>query len=264
MTAPLNEITRLSVYKNAAGLRVVLPKRMARCTPDMEKAIQDAGSALEARGGHLYLSDLFRSYDMQFQSHMDFVNKKKTAFSPPPGGSLHEAGRALDLDLDNIKVKLSDFWDIAKSVGLSPIINKPTPGVSESWHFDCRGSHQIVYDHYQSGKGGTNFKKPYAAMAASAILAIGVKVDQFGPNQTAAAIQSALIRLGQNIGSMDGSIGKNTKDGLAAVGVSFSADLPAVSAALEELLRESFPNEYETSAGSEPIDFGAAPKHVIQ
>ncbi|HEY6187245.1 MAG TPA: hypothetical protein VIW80_06195 [Pyrinomonadaceae bacterium] len=261
MKTPLNDIAILSIYKNAAGARMPLPKKMARCTPDMQKAINDASAALEAKGGHLYLSDLFRSYDMQFQSHMDWVNKRKKAFSPAPGGSLHEAGRAFDLDLAHIKIKLADFWDIAKAVGLSPIIEKPIAGVSESWHFDCRGSHQIVYDYYKSGKG-TNFLKPYAAMAASAILAIGVKVDKFGQNQTAAAIQSGLIRLGQNIGNIDGSIGQRTKDALKAVGVTFSTDLQAVYTALEEPLRKKFPAEYET--GGELDMLAPPPEHVIE
>lgn len=260
MTTPLNDIAILSIYKNPAGARALLPKKMARCTPDMEKAIHAAGAALEARGGHLYLSDLFRSYDMQYQSHMDWVNKKKKAFSPAPGGSLHEAGRAFDLDLENIKISLADFWDIAKDVGLSPIIDKPTAGVSESWHFDCRGSHQLVYDYYRSGKG-TNFKKPYAAMAASAILSIGVKVDKFGANQTAAAIQSGLIRLGRNIGDIDGSIGKRSKDALEALGVTFSGDLQSVAASLEALLRKQFPDEYDT--GGELEGLAAAPDHVV-
>jgi hypothetical protein len=39
---------------------------------------------------------------MQLQSHLDWKTGKKSAFSPPPGGSLHEAGRALDLDLDSL------------------------------------------------------------------------------------------------------------------------------------------------------------------
>jgi D-alanyl-D-alanine dipeptidase len=259
MTAPLNEITITSVYKNNAGQRLPLPKRMAHCTPDMEAALRAVSAELMQHGGRLFLSDLFRSYDMQLQSHMDFVNGKKKAFSPPPGGSLHEAGRALDLDLDNLGIKLADFWELARPHGLLPIIDKPTAGVSESWHFDCRGSHQIVYDYYKSGKGD-NFKKPYAAMAASAILAIGVKVDKFGQNQTAAAIQSALIRLGQDLGNIDGSLGTKTRKALDAVGVPFT-DLSPMLTALEGLLRQRFPQEYEVEPGD---GFADAPAHVIQ
>ena len=259
MSAPLNEVVITSIYKNSAGQRLPLPRRMARCTPDMEAAIRSVAFELARQGGSLFLSDLFRSYDMQLQSHMDFMNGKKKAFSPPPGGSLHEAGRALDLDLDNLGLKLADFWELARPLGLSPIIDKPIAGVSESWHFDCRGSHQIVYDYYQTGKG-TNFSKPYAAMAASAIVSVGIQVDKFGENQTAAAIQSALIRLGQTLGNIDGSIGIKTRAALDAVGVQF-AEPQTMLTALEGLLRRIFPKEYEIT---QEVAFVAVPAHVIQ
>lgn len=259
MSAPLNEVVIASIYKNNAGHQLPLPRRMALCTPDMEAAIRAVAAELAQKGGSLLLSDLFRSYDMQLQSHLDFVNGKKTAFSPPPGGSLHEAGRALDLDLDSLGMKLDEFWELARPHGLSPIIDKPTPGVSESWHFDCRGSHQIVYDYYKSGKG-TNFSKPYAAMAASAILAAGVKVDKFGPNQAAATVQSALIRLGQTVGNIDGRLGTLTRKALEVVGVQF-AEPETMLVALEGLLSHIFPREYETDQSHA---FAEVPSHVIQ
>jgi zinc D-Ala-D-Ala carboxypeptidase len=244
MSAPLIEVVITSIYKNAAGERVPLPKRMALCGPDMEAAIRNVSAELEDQGGRLFLSDLFRSHDMQLQSHLDFVSGRKTAFSPPPGGSMHEAGRAFDLDLHNLGIELGDFWDLARPHGLLPIISTPTSGASESWHFDCRGSHQLVYDYYKSGKG-TNFDhKPYTAMAASAILALGIQVDRFGANQAAAAVQSALIRLGQTLGNIDGVIGNKTRTALEAVGVAF-ADPETMRAELDELLREEFPQEYD-------------------
>jgi hypothetical protein len=259
MSAPLNEVVIMSIYKNSAGQQLPLPRRMALCTPDMEAAIRAVGTELAQKAGNLFLSDLFRSYDMQLQSHLDFVSGKKTAFSPPPGGSMHEAGRALDLDLDSLGMKLDEFWELALAHGLSPIIDKPTPSLSESWHFDCRGSHQIVYDYYKSGKG-TNFPKPYAAMAASAILAAGVKVDKFGQNQAAATVQSALIRLGQTLGNIDGSLGNLTRNALEAVGVQFAGP-ETMLVALDGLLRQRFPQEYETD---QDHSFAEAPPHVIQ
>src|SRR5262245_4435318 len=259
MTAPSSEISILSVYKYSSGQRLPLPKRMAQCTPDMEAAMGAIAAELEQKHGKLFLSDLFRSFDMQLQSHMDFVNGKKKAFSPPPGGSLHEAGRALDLDLESLApVKLAEFWDLARPHGLLPIIEKPTPGVSESWHFDCRGSHNIVYEYYRAGNG-TNFK-PYAAMAASAILAIGVQVEKFGPNQSAALIQSALIRLDQVIGNIDGSIGKKTRSAIEAVGVPFG-EPQAMLVALEGLLRQKFSREYEIE---DDMGLPETPSHVVQ
>jgi hypothetical protein len=250
---PLVSIDVESIYKSG-GQRVSLPARMAHCTPDMKGAIQRIGDDLKTRGGHLYLSDLFRSYDMQLQSHLDFVNKKKTAYSPPPGGSMHEAGRALDLDLGALKISLADFWPIAKANGLTPIVAKPNPTLKESWHFDCRGSHDRVYQYYAADKG-TNMK-PYQAMATSAILSVGIKVDRFGSNQQAAAIQAALIRLGHELGNIDGSLGTKSQKALADAGVPFS-DLPTTLHGLEQILNQQFPQE----AGSGELH-DEVPEHV--
>lgn len=241
MPTPMLPVSIMSIYKTH-GQRVLLPERMATATPDMKGAIQQVAAALEALDGHLFLSDLFRSYEMQLQSHLDWKTGKKKAFSPPPGGSMHEAGRAFDLDLESLGMKLKDFWPIAKSHGLLPIIGTPNPEASEAWHFDCRGSHDLVYQYYKSGNGN-NFEKPYAAMAASAILSIGVKVDMFGAKQDEAAIQGALIRLGFNIGNIDGGIGQKTKAGLEQAGVPFT-DAKTTLTALEVKLKAKFPAEF--------------------
>jgi hypothetical protein len=241
MSTPLVPLVVPSVYK-VEGLRVHLPRRMARCTPDMKAAIRALASAVAERGGNLYLSDLFRSYEMQLQAYLDFASGKKSAFSPPPGGSLHEAGRALDLDLKGVKMSLAALWELTAPAGLTPIIDRPDGKASEAWHFECRGSHQLVYDHYQAGKG-TNFSKPYKAMAASAILAVDVKVDAFRGKEAGAYLQSALVRLGQDIGNIDGDIGPKTRRGLAALGLAggSAADLRA---GVDALLTERFPREH--------------------
>lgn len=243
MKSPLIPIDILSIYKNSLGDLVPLPARMAKCTPDTRTAIFNIATDLAKKGGKLILSDLFRSYDMQAQSHQDYVSGKKKAFSPAPGGSFHEGGRAFDLDLSAIKISLADFWTIAAKHGVVPIIPQPKSNVSEAWHFDCRGSHQIIYQYYADGNG-KNFK-PYTAAAASAILSIGVHVDAFGANQKQAAIQSGLIRLGKNIGSIDGQIGKNTQKALEEVGIPFNlANVDGMLIQVENLLQQKFPNEF--------------------
>lgn len=242
MKTPLVPIDWPSIYPGKNGVKGPLPQRMAHCTPDMKAAIEKVSAALQAKGGKLVLSDLFRSYQMQFDAHQDFVTGRKKANSPPPGGSLHEAGRAFDLDLGAIHVLLADFWTLAAPIGLVPIIDQPKSSVSESWHFECRGSHQRVYDYYKAGKG-TNFDKPYKAMAASAIVSVGVKVDKFGADQDAAYVQSGLIRLGDAIGSMDGVIGAKTKAALAARNIPASPMAAAV-AGIDEALKAKFPGEF--------------------
>ena len=49
-------------------------------------------------GGHLYLSDMFRSAVQQQKAHEDWKSGRKSAFSPPSCSSVHEAARAIDID----------------------------------------------------------------------------------------------------------------------------------------------------------------------
>lgn len=249
MKTPLIPIVIPSIYE-VGGVKVALPPKMAQCSPDMKLALQNTAVDLKSAGGRLLLSDLFRSYDMQLGSHLDFVSGKKKAFSPPPGGSLHEAGRACDLDLMAMKIPLADFWVIAAKNGLNPIIDQPTKGKSESWHFECRGSHALVQSYYKDGKG-TNFEKPYQAMAASAIVSVGVKVDKFVDGQDGAYVQSALIRLGQTIGNMDGQVGPKTRDALSALGIS-SASITDMIAGVDLALEAKFPTEFFDRTSKSP------------
>lgn len=249
MSAKLFTVSIMSPYK-VGGRLAPLPARMAWATADMKAAIAGLATSLKAAGGELILSDLFRSYDMQLQAHMDYVSKRKKAFSPPPGGSFHEAGRAFDLDLGRIKIKLGDLWPLAKAQGLVPIISTPDPKASEAWHFECRGSHQLVYDYYKAGKG-TNFDDPYKAAAASAILAIGIKVDRFGDDQTMANIQAGLVRLGEPIGNIDGQIGPKTRTALGKLGVDGS-DEAAAQSAVNIALQTKFPREFFDGTAPDP------------
>lgn len=241
MKAPLVKIEYLSIYKSAAG-RLSLPERMAKCCPDVKRAILAIGAQLKSLGGELILSDLFRSRDMQYQSYRDYLSGKKKAFSPPPGSSMHEGGRAFDIDLGAIGVPLEKFWEIARAFGVFPIIKKPLANQSEAWHFDCPGSHKLVYDYYAGGKAGN--MNPYTAMAVSAIISIGVQVDRFAARQQELFLQSALIRLGQNIGNMDGYIGPKSKAALFDFGINAN-DLGAAIPAMENMLSKKFPQEYQ-------------------
>ena len=240
MPSPLVKPVITSIYE-AAGQRILMPERMAKVTPDMKRALYGIRDELQAAGGKLELSDLFRSYDMQLQAHLDHVSGKKKAFSPPPGSSMHESGRAFDVDLARIKVSLASFWEIAKRWGVVPIIDEPDPRASECWHFECRGSHQLVRVHYEAGKG-TNFK-PAAALAVSAILGSGVPHDRFKGKADAAYLQSGLIRLGHDIGNIDGDIGPKTLGVLSSLGIAGASRAEQV-AGLDALLQKKFPEEF--------------------
>ncbi len=242
MKTPLQKINILSIYKNSLGDMVPLPSRMAQCTPDTYRAIMNISKYLSEKGGKLILSDLFRSYDMQAQANYDYISGKKSAYSPPPGGSFHEAGRAFDLDLSKIKISLAKFWELAAQYGVSPIISKPVIQ-SEAWHFDCRGSHQLVYTYYAEGKG--QGMSPYTAAATSAILSIGVQVDRFENRQKQAIIQSCLIRLGKEIGDIDGYIGCRTQKALTDYEIEYDFNnIDEVIVKVENLIQQKFPEEF--------------------
>lgn len=254
MFAPLLPIAFPSIYGGD------MPKRMARCTADMYAALMKLRAAVAAAGGALVLSDLYRSYDMQLQAHLDYTSGKKKAFSPPPGGSMHEAGRAFDLDLSRIvRPGLAGFWALAKAEGVVPIIAKPETSISEAWHFDRRGSHDLVHAYYQARKG-TNFSSAYTAMAASAIVSTGQKVDALGDDPRTGYLQSGLIRLGQDIGSMDGAIGPRTRKALAALGIAPELPLDDQVAAVAERLQLAFPGEYFVSGV--PMVDTKVPEHL--
>jgi hypothetical protein len=238
--APLNPIAFPSIYKSG-GQFAPVPARMAKCTPDTKAALFGLQADVEKLGGVLRLSDLFRSYDMQLQAHLDYTSGKKKAYSPPPGGSMHEAGRAFDIDLSALKIKLETFWTLAKARHVEPIIAKPDPAISEAWHFECRGSFSLVRDYYATGKGDN--LKPARAMAVAAIAALGQEVDDFKGRNLELRFQSALIRLGGDPGNLDGTPGPKTDKAASALGMTGS-DLSAKLDKAESMLRGKFPSEW--------------------
>ena len=259
MRTSLQRIEILSIYR-LHGERVLLPERMAKCTPDTHTALINMVNDIKKAGGRLILSDLFRSYDMQFQAHLDWKSGKKKAFSPSPGGSMHEAGRAFDLSLKDLKITLREFWDISAKHGVVPIISSPDPKKSEAWHFECRGSHVTIYEYYRDGKA--NNMKAYRAMVVSSILSIGVNVDMFDTRQKEAYLQSCLVRLGKELGNIDGIIGRRTRGALEEIGIA-SGDTDDVILQVEDLLQEKFPDEFGVRAATEETLFDyEAPEYL--
>lgn len=244
MKSPLIPINILSVYTNKAGERKPLPTRMAKCTPDTRAAILSLEESVSKLGGKLILSDLFRSYEMQNNAYFDHYIGGKKAYSPPPGGSFHEAGRAFDIDLCALNIPLADFWKLAAKVGVTPIIKEPKTFIPEAWHFDCRGSHQLVYDYYNSRRD-RHYPPPYTAAAQSAILSVGIMVNLFDRCLAEASIQSCLIRLGKSCGDIDGEIGPMTRAALKDFGLKYDRSYAhEILIALEDMLKEKFPGEY--------------------
>ena len=191
-----------SIYK-VRGEFVSLPRRMALCTPDFKAAILNIEEDVRAAGAKLRLSDLFRSYEMQLKAHMDYKTGRKRAYSPPPGASFHEAGRAMDISLGDLRPLgtnfLEVFWGIAGKYGVVPIISEPNPRKSEAWHFECRGEFQKVRE-----------IEGYKQAVRAAILDVGIDIRSIEDDE-AAWVQGQILALGIDIGPIDGIVGRKTK-----------------------------------------------------
>lgn len=249
MPAPLVAIAIQSIYGNPHP--GPMPRRMARVSPDFRGALLRIATDVASVGGYFAVSDLYRTYTMQVQAHNDYVSGKKRAYSPSPGGSMHEAGRAVDIDVGHLRISLPAFWDIAARHGVVPILSEPNPRASECWHFECRGSHQRVYDYYRQN----GWSRPARGMATSAILALGQRHDEVR-DLTIGRIQGALIRLGFEPGPVDGVVGKSTTAAAANAGVSLEHPAAALGA-LESRLASAFPAEHTLAADDEVVGLAA-------
>lgn len=172
-------INILSIYNNGP-----LPTGMAWLTPDAAEGLAAVAADLQARGCCFRLSDAYRSSADQARAHSDYLNGRKKAYSPPAGYSMHEAGRAIDIDLASLiapskvpagfKVieenQLRQVLMVHGWVPISEAGNPHTVDIKESWHFEFRGPFQAVYDAELARSG--DHKRAYTAMAKAAIAAL--------------------------------------------------------------------------------------------
>lgn len=130
----------------------------------------------------------------------------KAAFVATPGRSMHNAGRAIDVDLGSLKFpniaadqQLDRLWAIAKPLGWSPIIKSADERASEAWHFDFYGDIKGVLD---------RLGYEQAALCGAILVGHG-DLSGFG-----AELQALLARAGFDIGKIDGAPGAKTRLGL--------------------------------------------------
>ncbi len=186
------------------GERVMLPRRMAYATPDTKEAIIALNQAVHSEQGEFYLSDGFRSDEVQLRAHLDWKSGAKKAYSPPPGSSWHEAARAIDYEVKimckTINGGFLKFYDIASSIGWHFIIPTVDPNLSEAWHIEFRS------DRFQELKNTIGYKQAVQA----AIRDIGFHPDEDETDDVVEMIQEMLLALDYSVGLIDGIIGKRT------------------------------------------------------
>jgi hypothetical protein len=75
-----------------------LPERMAKLVRKAAVSLQGVYEDVAKEGGHLYLSDCFRSAEQQHKAHLDYLAGRKSSYSSDTCSSVHEAARAIDID----------------------------------------------------------------------------------------------------------------------------------------------------------------------
>jgi len=159
----------------------LLPASMARLTPDAAASLAQVEAEIERLGGCFRLSDAYRSSAMQSRAHDDYIKGRKHAYSPPAGSSMHEAGRAIDLDLAALihppsvpkgsqtlnELKVRAIFEAHGWTFIAPAGNPHSVDVKESWHIEFRGPFQETYE--SVFKRAKAHSKAYHSMAAAAI-----------------------------------------------------------------------------------------------
>lgn len=205
-------------YKPKERWDISVFKEGANISPDMFEALKKLEELVRLNKGTLYVTDLFRSWATQAEARKKFETGKKRAFVAKPGGSFHNAGRAIDIAIKELNFEGCDrddwlalLWSLAKPLGFKPIIRMPEMDASEAWHFDFPGKDWSAA--YKT--------MHYSEVAKCCILDVGEwNPDESDEKIRKMFIQSQLIRLGfYEIGKVDGVFGPKTNKVLEFCGV---------------------------------------------
>ena len=115
-------------------------------TEALRTALRAAQATVHAEGGTLGVTECYRSFAVSQRAHEAFKAGKRKHYACPGGGSLHNAGQAIDIDVYHLGgLDLADIWDIVQPLGFTPIVTSPDRKRSECWHFDYRGEWADFY-----------------------------------------------------------------------------------------------------------------------
>lgn len=179
-----------------------LPKRMAKMVHAAAQALQRVFRDVVALGGHLYITDMFRSAVDQQRAHEDWKTGRKTAYSPPSCSSVHEAGRAIDIDAFDTGIGHERVRQILNKHGWVNIVKSLTG--PECWHYEFR---EEAWESYKA-------KYDYAAMARAMKAEIGNLVGAAQADKKKEEIRQLQFALNTILGcrlTADGRYGEDTK-----------------------------------------------------
>lgn len=180
-----------------------LPKRMAKLVKPAAQGLQKVYKDIAAEDGHLYISDMFRSANDQQKAHEDYKSGRKSAFSPPSCGSVHEAARAIDIDAFDTGIGHKKVRQILNRHGWTHIVETLTG--AECWHYEFRE------------KRWENFRKKnnYSEMARAMKKEIGNIAGQAKADrqiEEVRQLQSALNKILKIRLTLDGQYGEKTRE----------------------------------------------------
>jgi hypothetical protein len=208
-----------------SGLRPLADLKAGVATPATAAAMKRLADAVTAEGGDFRVTESHRDIVVQRTARNRYDNwvragkpkqgtagfnasTMKAAYVATPGRSMHNAGRAIDVDIASLKFpgvaadkQLDKLWTLAKAVGWSPIIKSADERASEAWHFDC-------YDDLAPMLRRVGYEQ--TALCGAILVGHG-DLTGFVPE-----IQALLCRAGFDIGGIDGVVGPRTKRSLAA------------------------------------------------
>ncbi len=210
----------------------VLPERMAKLVRSAAESLQTVYAEVVKKGGHLYISDMFRSAEEQQKAHEDYLAGRKDSYSPASCSSVHEAARAIDIDAFDTVIGHARTRRILNEHGWVNIVDTLTG--KECWHYEFR---EERWQTYKDQHG-------YPAMAHAMKEEIGnlVGLEQANANKEEVKwLQDGLNKIMQAGLVVDGHYGPQTKravkrfqeqQGLQVDGVAG----PITKAKLQELL----------------------------
>jgi len=216
----------MSTYRNKRGERIFLPERLAYLESTAASGLLKLRKALSDIGANLYLSDAYRSRADQEKAYQDYITGKKKAFSPPPGASFHEAGRAIDISLSDLGISLKKFWEIAKPIGWKPVIKEPNPRLSEAWHLEFLS--------YWDG-----LMAPYNIKKKMSVLECYLENGKYPITdlELRYLVQSYLSLLGLYVEKIDGVFGKNSLKACEKLQSQFGIRYPLIPVNIIQLIR---------------------------
>jgi len=214
------------------------------CTADTAAALLALHEAVQSAGGDFRVTELHRDVAVQQAARAKYdrwvaagkpkpgtsgfnASTMKAAFVATPGRSMHNAGRAIDVNLGVLKFpgvaadkQLDKLWELAKACGWSPVIRAADEKASEAWHFDCWGDLHGIRD-----------RLGYEQAAFAGALFVG----HAGHGTSWASVTQALLqRAGKDIGPIDGAFGPKSRAALASALSATDAAAQAIIARADE------------------------------